>query len=129
MISLGQLEDSSPMSSEHSSIVTEVGLNLQNQFPVGDRICAWGGNAYSNSIRVNSLEAHRIPHEMSFETAASIPIVYITAYYALDHLARLRKGESVLIHSVRIPRPISSLFKQTGSTETSRAPPERTALT
>lgn len=99
MISLGQLEDSSPMSSEHSGIVTEVGTDLQNQFAVGDRICAWGGTAYSSSIRVSSLAAHRIPDEMSFETAASAPIVYVTAYYALVHLARLRKGESVLIHS------------------------------
>ena len=99
MISLGQLEDSSLMSSEHSGVVTEVGTDLQNQFAVGDRICAWGGSAYSSSIRVSSLAAHRIPDDMSFETAASAPILYVTAYYALVHLARLRKGESVLIHS------------------------------
>ena len=36
---------------------------------------------------------------MSFETAASVPIVYATAYYALIQLGRLRRGESILIHS------------------------------
>ena len=99
MISLGQLEDSSLFSSEHSGIVTEVGTDLQNQYTVGDRICAWGGNAYASSVRVSGLAAHIIPEDMSFETAASVPIVYATAYYALVHLARIRKGETVLIHS------------------------------
>ena len=36
---------------------------------------------------------------MSFETAASIPVVYTTAYYSLVHLTRLKRGETVLIHS------------------------------
>ena len=99
MISLGQLEDTSLMSSEHSGIITEVGENLHGQFHVGDRICAWGGNAYASCVRVSGMAACHIPDDMSFETAASIPIVYATVYYALVHLARLRKGETVLIHS------------------------------
>ena len=99
MISLGQLEDTSLMSSEHSGVVTEVGTDLAEQFRVGDRICAWGGNAYASSVRVNDLTAQHIPDDMTFETAASIPIVYATVYYALVHLARLQNAESVLIHS------------------------------
>ena len=99
MISLGQLEDSSLMSSKHSGVITEVGTDLQAQFHVGDRVCAWGGNAYSSSVRLSGMATHHIPDDMSFETAASIPIVYATVYYALVHLARLRKGETILIHS------------------------------
>lgn len=99
MISLGQLEESSLMSSEHTGVVTDVGIDLQTQFHVGDRICAWGGNAYASSVRVTGQAAHRIPDDMSFEMAASIPIVYATVYNALVHLARLREGERVLIHS------------------------------
>ena len=99
MISLGQLDDSSAMCGEHSGIVTAVGTSLTNVFHIGDRICAWGGNAYASSIVVNGLSAQIIPNDMSFETAASIPIVYTTAYYSLVHLARLKRGETVLIHS------------------------------
>lgn len=99
MISLGQLEDNSLMSSEHSGVVTEVGADLRDRFHVGDRICAWGGNAYASSVSISGLAAHPIPDSMTFETAASIPIVYATVYYALVHLARIRKGESVLIQS------------------------------
>ena len=34
-----------------------------------------------------------------FEEVASIPVVYMTVIYAFLHLARLQKGESVLVHS------------------------------
>lgn len=99
MISLGQLEDRSLMSSEHSGIVTEVGADVSAEFHVGDRICAWGGKAYANTVKLKGLSAQKIPADMDFEIAASIPIVYTTVYYALVHLARLERGESVLIHS------------------------------
>ncbi|KAL8882951.1 MAG: hypothetical protein Q9198_000127 [Flavoplaca austrocitrina] len=99
MIALGQLEDTSLMSSEHSGVVVEVGSELRDRTQVGDRICAWGGTPYAGSVTVNGDCVQRIPDDMSFETAASIPIVYATAYYGLIHLARLQKGESVLIHS------------------------------
>ena len=99
MIALGQLEDTSLMSSEHSGVVVEVGSDLRDRTQVGDRICAWGGTAYGGSVTVKKDTVQRIPDDMSFETAASIPIVYTTAYYGLVHLARLQKGESVLIHS------------------------------
>ncbi|KAL8735751.1 MAG: hypothetical protein Q9166_000614 [cf. Caloplaca sp. 2 TL-2023] len=99
MIALGQLEDASLMSSEHSGVVTEVGPNLANHLQVGDRICAWGGQAYAGSVTVSGDSVHRIPDNMTFETAASIPIVYATVYYGLVHIARVQKGESILIHS------------------------------
>ena len=99
MISLGQLEDTSLMASEHSGVVTEVGADLKERFHVGDRICAWGGNAYASSVSISGLAAHLIPDDMTFETAASIPIVYATVYYAMIYLARIQRGESVLIHS------------------------------
>lgn len=36
---------------------------------------------------------------MSADGAASMPVVYLTSIYALEHLARLEKGESILIQS------------------------------
>jgi len=43
--------------------------------------------------------AVRKPDQLTTEEVATIPVAYTTAYYSLHHLARLRKGESVLIHS------------------------------
>jgi acyl transferase domain-containing protein/aryl carrier-like protein len=39
------------------------------------------------------------PAHLSFEEAATIPIVFITSYYSLIEMARLKKGERVLIHA------------------------------
>ncbi|KAF2184596.1 KR-domain-containing protein [Zopfia rhizophila CBS 207.26] len=39
------------------------------------------------------------PHDLSFIKASSLPLAAITAHYGLNHLARLRPRESVLIHA------------------------------
>jgi acyl transferase domain-containing protein/NADPH:quinone reductase-like Zn-dependent oxidoreductase/acyl carrier protein len=39
------------------------------------------------------------PEGLSLEQAASLPIAYLTAYYSLIEMARLREGEWVLIHA------------------------------
>lgn len=41
-----------------------------------------------------------IPEELSFEEAATIPVVYATAYFALIVKANIAEGQTVLIHSV-----------------------------
>ncbi|MGI5372444.1 SDR family NAD(P)-dependent oxidoreductase [Streptomyces iakyrus] len=40
-----------------------------------------------------------VPDGVSTRDAAALPCAYLTAWYALRHLARLRRGEKVLIHS------------------------------
>lgn len=39
-----------------------------------------------------------IPHGLDYATAASIPLVFTTAYYSLIDLARLQPGETILVH-------------------------------
>jgi fatty acid synthase, animal type len=43
----------------------------------------------------------KVPRGWSLEEAATVPVVYATAYQMLIRLAGLRPGESVLIHSGR----------------------------
>ena len=40
-----------------------------------------------------------VPESWSFADAASVPAVYLTAYFALHDLADLRAGERVLVHA------------------------------
>ena len=40
-----------------------------------------------------------IPDHLSFEEAATIPLVYLTAYYAMLEKADMKKGQSILIHA------------------------------
>src|SRR5207302_9094177 len=37
--------------------------------------------------------------QLSFEEAAAIPVTFLTAHYAVNHLARMGEGERVLIHA------------------------------
>lgn len=40
-----------------------------------------------------------VPPSWSYAEAATVPIAYSTAYYALIMLGRMERGQSVLIHS------------------------------
>ncbi len=41
----------------------------------------------------------KMPEDMSFEAAATLPCVYTTVYYSIFDVARLQRGESILIHA------------------------------
>ncbi|CAI6339136.1 unnamed protein product [Periconia digitata] len=89
----------SPPGLEGSGIVTEIGSKVEG-FQVGDRVfyvLEKGGMA--TTLRLPSAYVHRIPKELSAIEAASLPVAYSTALMSLVDVARLRKGESVLIHS------------------------------
>lgn len=97
MIAMGQL--SSPyIGIECSGIVSRIGSAVKDH-TVGDRVMAMGQGAYSTYTRCKDSSAHHIPEGMSFVHAAAIPVVFCTAFYALFDLARLQKGERVLIHA------------------------------
>ncbi len=54
-----------------------------------------GGNA--ELMAVPEYTAIRIPDDMSFEEAAAVPLVFLTAWHMLTGRARLRLGEDVLV--------------------------------
>ena len=98
-IALGQMKAATPMAGECSGIVTAVGSQCRSRFRVGDRVCAWYATAYANHARARASNTSRIPNSMSFITAASMPVIFLTAYYGLVEVAHLKKGQTVLIHS------------------------------
>ena len=61
--------------------------------------------------------------EMSFEEAASVPLVFLTAFYALHDLAKLEAGERVLIHAASggVGMAMPSLTSPARGTNTSAA--------
>jgi NADPH:quinone reductase-like Zn-dependent oxidoreductase len=65
----------------------------------GTRVVAltrFGGHA--EAVCVPQVQAHPLPDEMSFEEAAALPVVYLTAYHVLFRVASLRQGARVLVH-------------------------------
>nr|B3FWU0.1 RecName: Full=Reducing polyketide synthase rdc5; Short=R-PKS rdc5; AltName: Full=Hypothemycin biosynthesis cluster protein rdc5 [Pochonia chlamydosporia]ACD39774.1 reducing polyketide synthase [Pochonia chlamydosporia] len=85
---------------EASGIVVRVGKLGASSLKPGDRISTLTvGGTHATRIRCDYRVAKKIPEGMSFEEAAGIPVVHCTAYYALVKLAKLRPGQSVLIHA------------------------------
>ena len=98
-VALGRAKPSEQMISEFSGIVTAVGSTASTTFSIGDRVYGWSGGYYASQFRVNSMLVHHLPDSMSFSEGASIPLAFEVAYEALVEIARLRKGQTVLIHS------------------------------
>lgn len=99
LIASGQLEGITKMNNDCSGIVLEVGANMTSKFKVGDRVVSLYSQSFTNYPLVHGSCVQKIPDDMDFATAASIPLVWATVYYSLITLGRLQKGESVLIHS------------------------------
>ncbi|KAL2872619.1 type I polyketide synthase [Aspergillus lucknowensis] len=97
MTAMGQIPDET-VGLEASGVVRQVGANV-TKFQRGDRVCCLGQAAHKPLIRVPAVQCKQIPEGMSFEDAATLPIVHYTAYHALVNLARVRKGQSILIHA------------------------------
>lgn len=68
-------------------------------FTKGDRVvamCRFGGQA--TLVAVPTAQVRKIPHAMSFDEAAALPVNYLTAYQMLFWVAALQPGMKVLIH-------------------------------
>jgi len=82
---------------ECAGTVVRVGEGVRDLAP-GDRVTAFAGSAFATHVTIPAPHAAPIPERMSFAAAATIPVAFLTAAYALVTLARLRRGEWVLIH-------------------------------
>lgn len=97
MISMGQLSDST-LGCECSGVVRRVGGSVTKVQP-GDRVMTWRLGCHQTYVRNPEMMVYKVPDAMSFEIAASIPVIYCTVYHALIDRARLCTGESILIHA------------------------------
>ncbi|KAJ3554839.1 hypothetical protein NPX13_g10502 [Xylaria arbuscula] len=83
---------------ECSGIVRRLGPGV-TKFEVGDRVAVMCAGSYTNRLITHADRANVIQDWMSFEEAATIPLVFITASYSMFHLGKIKGGQSVLIHS------------------------------
>lgn len=84
---------------EVSGIIEEVG-NANSNYKVGDEVCGLmpeGGYAEYALLREDIIIPK--PENLTFNEAAAIPEVFMTAYQTLFWLGKLKKDEHVLIHA------------------------------
>ncbi|KAH8430189.1 uncharacterized protein LDX57_007859 [Aspergillus melleus] len=99
MVAMGQL-DETRMGFECAGVITRVGTNAAlNGYNVGDRVFCLLDGQYASRVRLPWTTAYHMPPDMTFELAASIPMVFATAHISLHDIARLSKGQSILIHA------------------------------
>lgn len=82
---------------EFAGIVSRVGLRVHD-LRVGDKVMGFGSACFASHVVTRADAVALMPDEWSFESAATVPTVFFTVYYALKHLADLQANERVLIH-------------------------------
>ncbi|GAC1343814.1 MAG: type I polyketide synthase [Ktedonobacteraceae bacterium] len=87
-----------PFGAECSGKIVRLGKDVED-FQVGDEVIAIAPSSFSRFTTTYAALVVPKPNHLSFEEAATIPITFLTAHYALNHLARMAEGERVLIHA------------------------------
>ncbi|KAI6084919.1 hypothetical protein F4821DRAFT_164132 [Hypoxylon rubiginosum] len=96
LCALGRLEDNE-LGVDCAGVVTRVGPD--SNIKPGDRVAMISIDCMRTHPRALDHAVIKIPNDLSFEAAASILVPGMTAYYSMIDIARVRKGEKVLIHS------------------------------
>ncbi|MGE0668492.1 MAG: NADPH:quinone oxidoreductase family protein [Sphingomonadales bacterium] len=84
--------------SEIAGDIVALGEDVED-FAVGDRVMGLPGRGgYAELAAVDAGRLSPLPEGLSYEQAASFAVTYGTGHIALAHRARLRPGETLLVH-------------------------------
>lgn len=114
---------------EFSGRITALGAGVEG-FAAGDVVMGIGPAAFSTHTVVKSAGLARVPKELDAVAAATVPVTFLTAWYAIVELGRARKGETILVHgaaggvglaAIQIARSLGlTVFATAGSPEKRR---------
>ncbi|MFE4968800.1 SDR family NAD(P)-dependent oxidoreductase [Streptomyces sp. NPDC056660] len=98
MLALGMYPGEAELGTEAAGVVLATGETVTGLAP-GDRVMG----LVSGGIGPVAVTDHRllapVPEGLGFAQAATVPAVFLTAYYALSDLAEARPGQWLLVHS------------------------------
>ncbi|SEF53085.1 polyketide synthase 12 [Actinacidiphila yanglinensis] len=86
------------LGSEGAGTVLEVAGDV-TEFAAGDRVTGVFSGAFGRVAVADHRMLMPVPDGWNYAEAASVPGTFLTAYYALFHVTRLRKGQRILIHA------------------------------
>ncbi|OPD58633.1 NADP-dependent oxidoreductase [Bacillus anthracis] len=90
------------LGNDFSGVIVKVGSKV-TRFKVGDEIYARPRKnkigTFAEYIAIHKDDIALKPKNLSFEEAASIPLVGLTSYQALHDIMHLQKGQKILIHA------------------------------
>lgn len=82
---------------ECAGIVTAVGPGV-TAFKPGDRVAAAGPVGFGSHALIEEWVTMPIPDGVTFTQAATRPMAFATVHHSLHHCARIKAGETVLVH-------------------------------
>ncbi len=82
---------------EFAGEIVAAGPGVDNVAP-GDQVFGFAPAAMRSHLVTHKSLILKKPEDWSFEGAATVPVAFTTVLYSLRHLARLRRGERILIH-------------------------------
>ncbi len=98
LIVLGMYPGDATIGGEGAGVVLELGPDVEG-LAVGDRVMGLMVGGFGPVVVTDHRLLARVPDGWSFTQAASVPTVFLTAYYGLLDLANLKEGEKVLVHA------------------------------
>lgn len=77
---------------EGAGIVQSIGPEVKD-FMVGDRVMMFEHGCFATRVAVSAKLCEKIPSDLSFEEASTLPCVYSTVVHSLLMVGRLEKGQ------------------------------------
>ena len=96
MVSTNPKVKSMPSGIEFAGLIDSVGADVQG-WAEGDRVMARASACHAEFTLVEAAALMKIPAGLSFESAAAIPNVFVTAHDAIVTQAEMQAHESILI--------------------------------
>ncbi len=114
---LGAYPGNPPLGAECAGEIVRVADDVEN-FSVGDAVVAIAADCIGEYITIPATSVCHIPKDMTLSSAVTLPVAFLTAATALNDLADLRAGESILIHSAAggVGLAAVQIAKQIGAT-------------
>jgi NADPH:quinone reductase-like Zn-dependent oxidoreductase/aryl carrier-like protein len=91
--------DPGPLGNECAGVITAVGEGVDD-LRVGDEVVAMVDRSFATWVIAPASLTVQKPPQITFAEAATIPVTFLTAEYALRHLAQMKRGDRVLIHAI-----------------------------
>nr|WP_306305286.1 SDR family NAD(P)-dependent oxidoreductase [Streptomyces hygroscopicus] len=98
LVGLGMVPDQTGLGGEGAGVVVDIGPDVAG-VSVGDRVMGIFDRAFGPLAVTDARMVAPVPDGWSFRQAAAVPVAYLTAWYGLVELGRVRCGESVLVHA------------------------------
>ncbi|HEY7146158.1 MAG TPA: beta-ketoacyl synthase N-terminal-like domain-containing protein, partial [Streptosporangiaceae bacterium] len=98
LIGLGMYPGGGEIGGEVAGVVTETGPGVGG-LVVGERVAGLASGGFGPVVVADARQLARVPAGWSFARAASVPVAFLTAWYALVDLAGVRAGQRLLVHA------------------------------